>query len=74
MGLVIAAVEKDSAAERSGLLVGDVLLGAGDGPPYDPESLPETVAGAEGAPRLRVMRGGKVFSVDVDLRAPGRAA
>ena len=73
-GLVIAAVEKESPAERSGLLIGDVLLGAGDGPPYDPGSLPETVMSTDGAVRLRVMRGGEVFSVDVDLRAPERAA
>lgn len=72
MGLVIAAVEKGSVAERSGLLVGDVLLGAGDGPPYDREFLPGTVAGTGDAVRLRVMRGGKAFSVD--LRAPERAA
>ena len=73
-GLVIAAVEKESPAESSGLLVGDVLIGAGDGPPYDPGSLPETVALAREGVRLRVMRGGEVFTVDVDLEAPGRAA
>lgn len=73
-GLVIAAVEKESAAESSGLLVGDVLIGAGEGPPYDPGSLPEIVAMAREGVRLRVMRGGEVFTMDVNLKAPGRAA
>jgi serine protease Do len=73
-GLVIAEVKKSSAAERAGLLVGDVLLGEGDEPPYDPGSLPEAVALAREDVRLRVMRGGEVFSVDVDLEASGRAA
>jgi serine protease Do len=71
-GLMIAAVEGGSPAERAGLLIGDVLLGVGDGALKDPETLLDAIAGD--AVRLRVMRGGKISFVDVSLVAPGRAA
>jgi hypothetical protein len=38
------------------------------------ESLLDAIAGAGEAIRLRLMRGGKISVVDVDLKAPGRAA
>jgi len=46
-GLVIAAVEGGGPAERAGLLVGDVLLGAGDEPLADAGSLLRAVARTE---------------------------
>jgi serine protease Do len=73
-GLMIAAIEGGGPAERAGLLVGDVLLGVGDETLHDVESLPDAIASAGEAVRLRVMRGGKISSVDVNLGAPGRAA
>ena len=73
-GLMIAAIEGGGPAERAGLLVGDVLLGVGDETLHDVESLLEAIASAGEAVRLRVMRGGKISSVDVNLGAPGRAA
>ena len=73
-GLMIAAIEGGGPAERTGLLVGDVLLGVGDETLHDVESLLEAIASAGEAVRLRVMRGGKISSVDVNLGAPGRAA
>ena len=42
--------------------------------PGDVESLLDDIAGAREAIRLRLMRGGKISVVDVDLKAPGRAA
>lgn len=48
-GLVIAAVEGGGPAERAGLLVGDVLLGAGDEPLADVESLLRAVGGVRRA-------------------------
>jgi serine protease Do len=71
-GLVIAAVEEDSPAERGGLLVGDVLVGVDDEPLEGFESLLEALAGD--SVRLRVMRGGKITFVEVNFGASGRAA
>jgi serine protease Do len=73
-GFIIAAVEGGGPAERAGLLVGDVLLGVGDETPHDLESLLDAMARAGDAVRLRVMRGGKISFVNVNLGAPGRAA
>ena len=71
-GLMVAAVEAGGPAEKAGLLVGDVLLGV-DGATFEGvESLLDAIAGD--SVRLRVMRGGKISVVDVDLEAPGRAA
>jgi serine protease Do len=71
-GLMVAALEAGGPAERTGLLVGDVLLGVDDGTPGDVESLLDAIAGD--SVRLRLMRGGKMSVVDVDLKAQGRAA
>ena len=68
---MVAALEASSPAERAGLLAGDVLLGGTTG---DVESLLDAIAGAGDSVRLRLMRGGKISVVDVDLGAPGRAA
>ena len=73
-GHVVAAVGAGGPAGRAGLLVGDVLLGVGDETPADVESLLDAIARAGETVRLRVMRGGKISSVDVDLRTSGRAA
>ena len=70
-GLMVAALEAGSPAERAGLLVGDVLLGMDGRTPGDVESLLDDIAGAREAIRLRLMRGGKISVVDVDLKAPG---
>jgi serine protease Do len=71
-GLMIAAIEGGGPAERAGLLVGDVLLGVGDETSHDVESLLDASAGD--TVRLRVLRGGKISSVNVSLGAPGHAA
>jgi serine protease Do len=73
-GLVIAAVEGGSPAERAGLLVGDVLLGVGYETPDDVEALLDAIARAGDAVRLRVMRGGKISFVSVNPGASGYAA
>ena len=74
VGLMVAALEAGGPAEKAGLLVGDVLLGVDGGTPGDVESLLDAVARAGDNVRLRVMRGGKISFVDVDLKSSGRAA
>ena len=73
-GLVIAAVEANGPADRAGLLVGDVLLGAADEPFTDVESLLRAVARAESTVPLRVMRGGNISIMEVPLGQAGQAA
>jgi serine protease Do len=73
-GLVIAGVETGGAADRAGLLVGDVLLAVAGEPLEEPETLLETVARANDAVSLRVMRGGKIMVMEVRLKESGRAA
>jgi serine protease Do len=73
-GLVIAVVEGGGPADRAGLLVGDVLIGADDEPLADVEALLRTVARAENAVLLRVMRGGKISVMNVPLGEAGQAA
>ena len=73
-GLMIAAVEAEGPGGRVGLLVGDILLGVGDGTPDDAETLLDEIDRAGDIVRLRVMRGGKISFVDVRPGARGRAA
>ncbi len=66
-GLMVIGVEKDSPAEKGGLLQGDVLIGLGDQRLTEVEALqaalgPNTV----GQPvRVRVVRGGQIIEVSV---------
>jgi serine protease Do len=72
-GLVIAGVAPDGPADRAGLLVGDVLLAvAGEPVEEDAASLREALARAGEVVRLRVMRGGEMQEVEVELGASGR--
>jgi serine protease Do len=73
-GLVIAGVETGGAADRAGLMVGDVLLAIAGKPLGEAETLLETVAHAGDVVSLRVMRGGKIMVMEVRLEESGRAA
>jgi len=73
-GLVIAGVETGGAADRAGLLVGDVLLAVAGEPLGEPGDLLEGLARAGDAVSLRVMRGGKISVMEVRLKESGRAA
>ena len=71
---MIAVVEGGGPADRAGLLVGDVLIGVDDEPLADVKALLRTVARAENAVLLRVMRGGKISVMNVPLGEAGQAA
>ena len=73
-GLVIAAVETGGAADRAGLIVGDILLAIAGKPLEGAETLLEAIARADDAVSLRVMRGGKIMVMEVRLEEAGRAA
>ncbi len=73
-GLVIAGVETGGAADRAGLLVGDVLLAIAGKPLGEAGTLLETMAHAGDVVSLRVMRGGKIMVMEVRLEESGRAA
>ena len=73
-GLVIAAVESDGAADRAGLLVGDVLLAVAGVPLDEAETLLAAIARCGDAVSLRIMRGGKIRIMEVRLEEPGRVA
>jgi serine protease Do len=73
-GLVIAAVEAGGAADRAGLMVGDVLLSIADEPLDGAGALLEALALSGDAVSLRVMRGGKIVVMNVSLADSGRAA
>ena len=73
-GLVIAAVEAGGAADRAGLLVGDILLTIADEPLDETDTLLEAVARAGDAVDLRILRGGKILVMNVSLAESGRAA
>jgi serine protease Do len=73
-GLVIAGVETGGAADRAGLLVGDVLLAIAGKPLGETGTLLETMAHAGDVVSLRLMRGGKIMVMEVRLEESGRAA
>jgi serine protease Do len=73
-GLVIAGVETGGAADRAGLLVGDVLLSIAGKPLGEAEMLLDAVEHAGEVVSLRVMRGGKIMVMEVRLEESGRAA
>ena len=73
-GIVVAGVETGGAADRAGLLVGDVLLAIAGKPLGEAETLLEAVAHAGDIVSLQVMRGGKIMVMEVRLEESGRAA
>lgn len=69
LALMVTAVEPETAAERAGLLVGDVLVAAGESTLHAPHSLLEAMAHSadKGPMRLRLLRGGTTREVEVEL-------
>jgi S1-C subfamily serine protease len=65
-GLLVSSVQPGSAAERAGLMLGDVLLGLGASALTDAGALQAALEDAEGqASSLRLLRAGQALAVDV---------
>jgi len=65
-GLLVASVQPGSAAERAGLVIGDVLLALGGAPLRDAGALQAALEDAEGRTlTLQLLRGGQPLTVDV---------
>jgi len=74
-GLLIVEMEAGSAAERSGLQVGDVLTGAQGQPFHAPFDLALLLEGAaESSLWLDVLRGGRQISVELPFELPAVGA
>ncbi len=77
--LLVTEVAADGRADRSGVLVGDVLLEASERRLTEPEDLAEAVIAGRGAVRLRLLRGGRPTIIELQSDVPdatheGRAA
>ncbi len=70
-GLVISGIASGGHAARTGLLVGDVLLGVAGETVEDAASLRGVLARAGDPVRLRVMRGGEIREIEVGFEGVG---
>ncbi len=68
-GLILLSVEPESAADKAGLLVGDVLLGFGDGATEDPGDVQTILHRHQPGDKLnaRIVRGGEHIQVEVAI-------
>jgi S1-C subfamily serine protease len=75
-GLILLSVDGGSAADRAGLLVGDVLLSLGGESTEEPEALQDHLARLDPGHEttVRIIRGGEIIDVSVQLgeRSGGR--
>ena len=73
-GLLILEVEAESLAQASGLLVGDILTGAGGRAFQAPFDLALALEASEGAVELDLLRGGRATTCEVQFELPVGAA
>jgi serine protease Do len=69
-GLLVREVEEDSPAARSGLAVGDLLVGVDGTELVDPDDLAELIDAAPERLEFTVLRGEQELAVSVTLREP----
>jgi serine protease Do len=77
LGLLLLEVERGSAAERSGLQIGDILLGVGSRPIRSPEAVSgalDRIDGAGDSLDLELLRGGQWMRITADFSAEKGAA
>lgn len=63
--LVIAGILADSAAERSGLMVGDEILKINGQKIYSPQMVSQCAGRGQGPLRLEILRGGAILTIDI---------
>ncbi len=68
-GVIVLSVEDASAAERAGLLVGDVVTAIDDAPVASPDDVQEALATRAPGTKIaaRIVRGGQNIEVNVEL-------
>jgi S1-C subfamily serine protease len=68
-GLMMLTVEADGAAEKAGVLIGDVLLAIDDKTTLDPEDVQAALWGKEAgdAVKAKLLRGGELKEVEITL-------
>jgi S1-C subfamily serine protease len=68
-GLILLSVEVSSAADKAGLLVGDVLLGFGGSATEDPGDIQTVLHQHQPGEKLtaRIVRGGEHIEVEVEI-------
>lgn len=64
-GMVITGIEPNSPAVRAGLILGDVIVGAGGASLIDEESLPAALLRLGWPLRLAILRGGELREIDL---------
>ncbi len=67
-GLLLVDVPSDSPADRAGIILGDIIVEAGDSPIEDRETLPAALvrAGAGHSVALTILRGGVPVQISVE--------
>jgi serine protease Do len=68
-GLLVRAVEPDSAAAKAGIAEGDLLVAVGDTPLTSIDALYDALAANAGPLRLTIVRGSEERVVEIDLSA-----
>jgi S1-C subfamily serine protease len=68
-GLMMLTVEADGAAEKAGVLIGDVLLSIDDKPTLEPADVQAALWGKEAGNTVnaKVLRGGELIEIEIVL-------
>ena len=70
-GLMMLNVEADGAAEKAGVLIGDILLSLDDKPTHEPADVQAALWGKEAGEtvKAKILRGGEITEIDIVLGA-----
>lgn len=70
-GLIMLTVEEDGAAEKAGVLIGDILLSVDDKTTLDPSDVQAALRGREAGETVtaKILRGGEITKIEIVLGA-----